>query len=84
VDTIAFDASSRRESEYHVFGLVCEAKYSAAMAYFRQTHRFRWMTTLNEEEDEAAAAGKAATDEDDVRTVVNIYCKIVAERGESE
>ena len=61
-----------RESEYHVFGLICESKYSAAMTYFRQKHRVRWMTCPTLSED------------DDVKAVVDIYCRLVAERGESE
>ncbi len=83
VETIAFDAQSLRESEYHVFGLVCEAKYSAAMTYYRQRHKSRWM-------EEGATGGGGGgrhvivTDEDDVRGVVSIYCRISAESGESE
>lgn len=61
-----------RESEYHVFGLICESKYSAAMTYFRQKHRVRWMTCPTPSED------------DDVKAAVDIYCRLVAERGESE
>ena len=61
-----------RESEYHVFGLICESKYSAAMTYFRQKHKVRWMTCPTLSED------------DDVKAVVDVYCRLVAERGESE
>ena len=61
-----------RESEYHVFGLICESKFSAAMTYFRQKHRIRWMT------------GQTASEDDDVKAAVDIYCRLIAERGESE
>merc|ERR1712024_6221 len=71
VETIAFDAQSARESEYHVFGLICESKYSAAMIYFRQKHRVRWIMS------------PAVSEDDDVKVVLDIYCKLVAERGEN-
>ena len=72
VETIAFDAQSARESEYHIFGLICESKYSAAMIYFRQKHRVRWIMR------------PALSEDDDIKVVLDIYCKLVAERGESE
>ena len=55
-----------------MFGLICESKYSAAMTYFRQKHRVRWML------------GPPLSEDDDVKAAVDIYCRLVAERGESE
>ena len=89
METIRFEAASKRESEYHVFGLVCEMKWAQAVAYFRQQHRPKWLLAHAQSGGQQAVAQPAhlATAEDtleDAKEIVYIYCKISAERGESE
>ena len=74
---------NRRESEYHVFGLVCETKWSLAMAYFRQQHLPKWGPGQGPEARAHRNVG-AGPDEEDVATIMRIYCQILAERGESK
>jgi hypothetical protein len=75
VETVLFEASSRRESEYHVYGLVCEQKYSAVMVYYRQQHLTRWIPNAHANEKKDAEI---------VDDILTLYCQILAERGESK
>ena len=74
VETIRFEAQTRRESEYHVYGLVCEKKWTSAMAYFARQHQSRWGNVNN----------AASTAEENVLAVLGIFCAIHAEKGESK
>lgn len=71
-ETILFEAQSKRESEYHVFGLLCEEKWASVLAYYRQQHKAKW--TKNQ----------SSSEEDDLTAILHIYCQILAERGESK
>eukprot|EP00095_Tigriopus_kingsejongensis_P010905 maker-scaffold348_size200312-snap-gene-1.16 protein:Tk10905 transcript:maker-scaffold348_size200312-snap-gene-1.16-mRNA-1 annotation:"AT27402p" len=70
-ETILFEAQSKRESEYHVFGLLCERKWASVLAYYRQQHRGKW--TKNQ----------STSEEDDLTAILHIYCQILSERGEN-
>ncbi len=78
-ENVNFEARNRRESEYHVFGLVCETKWSLAVAYFRQQHLPKYGPGIA---GSRSCVGWSV-DEEDVANIVKIYCQILAERGES-
>jgi len=75
-ETVEFEARNRRESEYHIYGLLCERKWTLAAVYYRRHHVRRWGvgTTYS-----GLDSGK---DADDAEAVMKIYCQILAERGE--
>ena len=89
VETVLFEAQTRRESEYHVFGLVCEAKWDAAMVYYKQQHKTRWGGAASGVVGASATESFFLLHDDDENKVVAeeilaLYCQILAERGESE
>lgn len=85
LETINFEAQSLRESEYHVFGLVCEYKYSAVLTYYRQKHRPRWMKAVGAEGGAGAQEFVRFNEhDDDVTNIIDIYCRILVDRGESK
>lgn len=73
VETVLFEASSRRESEYHVYGLVCEEKFASAMVYYKKQHLSRWMQQPSPKRDTEV-----------VNAILSLHCQILAERGESK
>ena len=92
-----FEANSYRESEYHIFGLLCEQKWSQVLAYFRGAHRSKWGTVKlgggAPSADLIFGGGAVAKEgvvpseaecEEDIQEILGIYCKILVERGESE
>lgn len=95
-----FEANSYRESEYHIFGLLCEQKWAGVLAYFRGAHRSKWGTVkigAGASSSDMIFAGGAVSKEsganpymseveheEDIQEILGIYCKILVERGESE
>jgi len=91
-ETVEFEARNRRESEYHVFGLICERKWTLAVAYYRRQHQRRWGGGGGGGSSGAGGGGVVvsrplmglAADQhvDDVEVIMKLYCQILAEKGE--